>query len=169
MSNAGKVVSYADEFVVKLKPGRTENELQALLAKYNCRMVRTYPFAKNIFILTAGDSNDYDALKMSNIFFETGLFEYSEPDFTLHDGIFDAPPNDPLYALQWAHKNTGSAEQNNGIPGTDMKIEEAWAITKGSSDVIIAVVDTGVDTAHVDLKDNLVQGFDCVKLTSGAG
>jgi hypothetical protein len=47
-------------------------------------------------------------------------------------------PNDPNYASKQAWMKT-------------MKMEEAWNVTKGSSDVIIAIVDSGTDWTHEDL------------------
>lgn len=60
-------------------------------------------------------------------------------------------PSDPLYPLQWNLKNTG---QYGGTPGADIHAEGAWDGTTGS-DVIVAVVDSGVDYLHPDLKDNI--------------
>ena len=165
----GKLSSYGNEFIVKLKPGTTQLQLNALLTQYNCKMQRAYMFDKSTFILGAGAANDYDGLKMANKFFESGLFEYAEPDLEMYNAIDLAPPNDPLYYLQWDHKNTGSADQYNGVPGADMNVDSAWLITQGNSNISIAVIDEGVDTGHVELKKNLLQGFDATTLTSNKG
>lgn len=66
-------------------------------------------------------------------------------------------PNDPFYASQWQHKNEGA---NGGVPGVDMKSEIAWGITTGGTsatgrEIVVAVIDDGIDTAHTDLKSNL--------------
>lgn len=68
--------------------------------------------------------------------------------------------NDPLYARQWALENTGSAIQYSGTPGADMSVPEAWNITTGSDQIKIAVLDSGVDTLHEDLSNNMLPGFD---------
>jgi subtilisin family serine protease len=165
----GKLSSYGNDFIVKLKPGTSIAQLNALINANNCRLKSKYMFDNNIFILSAGAANEYDGLKMANKFFETGLFEYAEPDLEMYNAIDLAPPNDPLYNLQWDHKNTGSAEQYNGIPGADMNVDSAWLVTKGTSTISIAVIDEGVDINHPDLKKNMMQGFDATTLTSGTG
>ncbi|TSD05572.1 MAG: peptidase S8/S53 subtilisin kexin sedolisin, partial [Parcubacteria group bacterium Athens0714_12] len=50
-------------------------------------------------------------------------------------------PNDPKFSEQKALN--------------DIKITQAWDMTRGSKDVVIAVLDSGVDIAHLDLKNNI--------------
>ncbi len=59
--------------------------------------------------------------------------------------------NDQLKSYQWALNNTG---QNAGKAGEDIQIDSAWNKNTGSEKVV-AIVDTGVDLKHEDLKDNL--------------
>jgi len=63
-------------------------------------------------------------------------------------------PNDPDFPLQWGLKNTGQAPFY-GQSGADIKAADAWGTTTGSSSVVIAVVDTGVDYTHPDLAGNI--------------
>ncbi|UCD29362.1 MAG: S8 family serine peptidase, partial [Planctomycetota bacterium] len=76
-------------------------------------------------------------------------------DFTFGDG--QAIPNDPDFAEQWHLDNTG---QMSGTPDADINAPEAWEITTGDPNIIVAVLDTGVDTKHPDLVNNLVPGYD---------
>lgn len=77
-----------------------------------------------------------------------------QPDL-LHDK--SRTPNDARYVEQWALDNRGQDIPGSGpgTPGADMSAEDAWNITTGSSRVIIAVVDTGIDLTHPDLRANL--------------
>jgi len=75
-----------------------------------------------------------------------GLTRYVEPDL-----IFRAQfvPNDPYYVYQWAPPK--------------IEADWAWDMTKGNSSIIVAVIDTGVDYNHPDIKDNYVAlGYDWV-------
>jgi subtilisin family serine protease len=69
-------------------------------------------------------------------------------------------PNDPDFGLQWGLYNTSIS----GSDRADIHAPEAWNITTGSSDVIVAVIDTGVDYTHEDLADNCINGYDFVNM-----
>ncbi len=65
-------------------------------------------------------------------------------------------PNDPFFSRQWALHNTG--QDVNGTTGTldaDVDALEAWEFRTGSVDVVVAVIDTGVDYHHPDLEANI--------------
>ncbi len=61
-------------------------------------------------------------------------------------------PNDPRYNEQWHYNNTG---QEDGIAGSDIKLEKAWDIETGDSRVIVSIMDYGVDANHPDLDGNM--------------
>jgi len=96
-------------------------------------------------------------------------------DATLDYEAFPAlAPNDPTYPSQWGHNNTAQmlsycwgcgghpAGSPVGTPGFDANAEAAWGTLAGygSSSVIIAIIDSGVDLDHPDLAANLVAGWD---------
>lgn len=75
------------------------------------------------------------------------------PDFVQHS---TRVPNDPFFNFQWGHDNTGQSIA--GVLGTidaDSDLTDAWDTTIGSRNVVIAVIDTGVDYRHIDLADNM--------------
>ncbi len=74
---------------------------------------------------------------------------YAEPNYISRAAVM---PNDPRLAEQWAVNNTG---QSGGTADADIDAPEAWNTTTGSDDVIIAVIDTGVDYTHPDLVGNM--------------
>lgn len=62
------------------------------------------------------------------------------------------PVNDPLFSQQWHYNNTG---QTGGTPGDDISLVEAWTLQTGSPDVIVAVIDGGIDVSHADLAGSM--------------
>src|SRR3546814_3636537 len=77
-------------------------------------------------------------------------------------------PNDPLFANQWHHSNTGQA---GGTVDADADTDFAWALNQGNAAITIAVLDSGFDIAHEDLQPNLVNGYNfngCTAMTGPA-
>jgi subtilisin family serine protease len=66
--------------------------------------------------------------------------------------VFHRTPNDPLFPEQWHLRNTGQGESTEGI---DARVSEAWDITAGDPQVLIAINDDGVDLAHPDFAGRL--------------
>jgi alpha-tubulin suppressor-like RCC1 family protein/subtilisin family serine protease len=74
---------------------------------------------------------------------------YAEPNYVRRKF---ASPNDPSYPAQWALRNTA---QPFGQVGADIDAEPAWNTTTGSAQVVVGVIDEGVDVNHPDLKPNV--------------
>ncbi len=80
---------------------------------------------------------------------------YAEPNFIRKALV---APNDPRYPQMWGLNNTGqsvTSGENPGKPGFDIRAEQAWNVTTGSRNVVVGVVDSGIDINHEDLKDNI--------------
>ncbi len=99
-----------------------------------------------------GDHSMKDALKA---YLENPEVEYAEPNYIVNAAL---TPNDPnLYKL-WGLNNTG---QTGGTSDADIDAVEAWDITTGSNNVVIAVIDSGVainsniSVGHPELTDNI--------------
>ena len=72
-----------DEFVVKLKDATSYKQLQELVDKNNCKIGDENQFVKNQFMISVSKTSKLDALQTSNLFYETGLFEFAEPNFII--------------------------------------------------------------------------------------
>jgi subtilisin family serine protease len=79
----------------------------------------------------------------------SGLVVYAEPDYIMRARL---APNDPSYGIYWHLKNTG---QSGGTVGNDINAETAWNTTTGNSQMVVAVVDSGVKFDHPDLLPNM--------------
>ena len=78
---------------------------------------------------------------------------YAEPNYIFHA---DATPNDPLFNRLWGLDNSGQLVNGAaGTPDADIDAPEAWSVTTGSDNVTVAVIDTGIDSAHPDLSPQM--------------
>lgn len=79
--------------------------------------------------------------------------DYIQEDYELD--VFDYP-SDHEFSNQWYLQNIGQEVDGSvGIPGIDINVINAWKKTKGSKDIVVGVIDTGVDIYHEDLKNNI--------------
>lgn len=61
--------------------------------------------------------------------------------------------NDPRLPDQWHYQNFGTLA--NSVAGADINLFEAWKTTTGSSNVVVAIIDGGIDYRHEDLAANM--------------
>ena len=77
--------------------------------------------------------------------------EYAEYNYLRHID-FTPVPDDERFDELWGLHNTG---QTGGADDADINAPEAWEISTGSPEVIVGVIDTGIDYNHEDLADNI--------------
>lgn len=75
--------------------------------------------------------------------------EYVEPDYQVS---IAGTPDDPRFDELWGLNNEG---QTGGTADADIDAVEAWDISTGSRDVVVGVIDTGIDYSHSDLASNM--------------
>jgi len=87
---------------------------------------------------------------------KSGILRYAEPNYLYYADSFAQVPDDPDLPVLWGMKNSGQLDSQGrpGIEQMDSGASDAWQLTQGSSDVIVAVIDTGVDYTHPDLREN---------------
>lgn len=156
------------EVLVRFKPGVSLDTIKKLAASNNDRVEDEIEIVRGLVSIDDLDNADaatvarqYGAMK--------DLVEYAQPNFKIaldpmRDGrdltaedIRSTPaetgaPNDPMFSEQWALKNDGT---NGGKKKADIDALKAWLQTQGSEDVVVAVLDSGVDYTHPDLITNI--------------
>lgn len=82
---------------------------------------------------------------------------YAELDATWHVDQAGPQPNDARFREQWGLRNTGQPVNGHpgGKDGVDIDALGAWKHGSGSSDVVVAVIDSGIDLKHEDIAENL--------------
>lgn len=159
------------EYIVKMK-GQTLNK--SVLARLGDYKEVIQAEAGTFVVVKSASAKSLSALRSMD------EVEYVEPNY-LYQAIKSAPalpgtfspvvseyfsrntPTDPQYGKLWGLENTGANEpdklgnisSNRGVKGADVNALAAWDITTGSKKVVVAVIDTGIDWNHPDLKNQM--------------
>ncbi len=137
-----------DEVVVKLRPG---TDVAAVAERFGLKVVGPLWKTADEYVFRLGDPKGTDPLIVANAIAASGLVEWAEPNL-IQEYQKPATPNDPLFASQWHLNNTG---QGGGTAGADAHLPGAWDTTTGSADIVIAIIDDGVERTHEDLSANI--------------
>lgn len=131
---ASQRIIVADHFLVKLRDGQPREALEELNRRFGARIVRETGFPNKFLVQLAKPSLDGVPDAIAAYEKETGPVERA------HANSIVAPmaiPNDTNWSSLWD-------KQRIGCP-------EAWDTETGSTNIIIAIIDTGVDLDHPDL------------------
>jgi len=134
-----------NEMVVRFNRDLSEAEINKFLADSNIT-IKKYIAALNYHILSLPEGMTYyDALA----YFKSKRMLYqAEPNYIIP---IKALPDDPHFNMQWGLYNSG----DSGVNDADIDAPEAWDFSTGGRNVVIAVIDTGVDYTHEDLSENI--------------
>jgi subtilisin family serine protease len=149
-----------DHLIVTARPGQLDRLLEAVLPELDGRLVRR-SLVPDTALVAVGRRMAYDAIEASRFLrssFKSALLLGAEPDL-YRELALQAAANDPLAVEQW-HLYRSITDT---VPGTGQIFADlAWDQTLGDPQVVVAVVDTGIDIDHEDLVDKIVGGFDAV-------
>lgn len=136
----------SDSILVRFRPGVSASRVSEIHGANHSAVLRAWSSVQGLQLvgLPAGISVS-EALRTYR---RNAEVLYAEPNYVVHALI---NPNDPKFPQQWALQNTG---QMSGTTGADIHATQAWNITNGSPNVVVAVIDTGLDYNHQDLSAN---------------
>jgi len=115
---------------------------------------RSEPYGKRF--LTLKFDKEINPLLVADAVRKSNFVLIAEPNFL---GFAAMMPNDPTFPVQWGLHNIG---QWGGTPDADIDAPEAWDIESGTSSVVVALIDTGVDLDHEDLVAKILPSWDAV-------
>jgi subtilisin family serine protease len=153
------------EVFVRFRPGISLEQVRSIAAVQNDALADEYESVSNLVVIDDLDNALAESVAAS--YAQMPEVEYAEANFQIR--LFDpqdetaasdlklrgAPgnaPNDPMFAEQWALHNSGA---DNGLERADIDALSAWETTRGSEEVVVAVLDSGIDYNHPDLKANM--------------
>ncbi len=131
-----------DELIIKFKSSVSANKLiltnasARVHSKTGAKVKRHFKGLKGVQLLKFPESSSIK--KALQDYLTDPDIEYAEPNYIVHAAL---TPDDPAFTNLWGLNNTG---QSGGTVDADIDALEAWDITTGTPDVVIAVIDTGV-------------------------
>lgn len=147
-----------DEFIVRFDPNLPADEIDSFNALNDVEIARKLRWTE-LYVLRVRDITNMNTLKTANLYYESPLTVSSVPNFIGRSERVPTTPDDEYFVQQWCLQNTGQ-DPPSGDDDADIDAPEGWSISTGSPDIVIAVLDSGVDLGHDDLKNKFVLGYD---------
>lgn len=129
------------EVLVKFRSGVSSQVITEITSRFNDRVEDEIEAVNGLTIID--DPDDAEAATVAAQYLALSEVEYAEPNYEISlDQINDAVLlNDPRLVEQWSLVNIDATR--------------AWARTQGSGEIVIAIVDSGVEYTHADLVNNI--------------
>lgn len=110
--------------------------------------------AKQLYGQVPGVTVAENILPMSLIGGDKGFVVMTESQLkSMSTRDSEMPFNDPFLNQQWHYSNDGSMA--GSVKGADANVFKAWEIATGNKDLLVAIIDGGVDYLHKDLAANM--------------
>ncbi|WP_372807996.1 S8 family serine peptidase [Pontiella sp.] len=135
----GRTEMVADHVLVNLRPGADRAAFEQLVSEFDAQIERSLSDGRTFIVQLQAPSLDAVDEAIGYFSEAAAAVAYAEPDYVRH--ISGTVPNDLMYGDLWA------------MP--QISAPDAWSITTGSDDIVVAVIDTGMDMDHADLLSNL--------------
>ncbi len=180
------LLALVNSFTVSFRPKAGRTAAVRLLESYGARIDEESDeglFEPGDFVIRFPGMTALEALRRSNQLQREALVRYCQPNF---EAFMPGPAparqrssaidlvwrraeaaernpagmptgRDPLFPQQWYLKNEG---QPVGLPGADINAIGAWSRTTGTDSVVIAILDVGVETQHVEFQGKIVKPYD---------
>lgn|SRR5574341_632005 len=142
------------EILVRFKSGVTRQAIESITSRLNDEVEDRIEAVDGLEVIEDEDNRSADEVVAQ--YRALSEVEYAESNSEIkldHEGAGKhIHANDELFYKQWALFNHG---QDGGKAGADISAMQAWAVTRGSNEVVVAVIDSGVDYTHPDLAHNI--------------
>ena len=139
----------ADRIIIQPRQGPDTTALEQFHARQHSRVLMKFEHVGHAEVLEVPAGETVERLTAK--YQQSGLVEFAEPDYLVHAA---AVPNDPKFqdGTLWALNNYG---QSGGTPHADIDATNAWDVLTSASNIVVAVLDSGIRSTHEDLASNM--------------
>jgi len=133
--NGNQIIFEKSVVIVGIPDSSSSGSLDLILDAFNATIEDSI-FDWGIWKLVIPDS--LDVVGVCDSINHNFNVDYAEPNL-----VGEAQTDDPNFVDQWNLNNTG---QHEGLPGADIDVENAWALSTGAGEVRIGIIDSGIST-----------------------
>jgi subtilisin family serine protease len=152
VESKGYWVASSNNFYVKVN---NLADLQEAAKSLNFKIIKENEFIHNWYLCESLNKGHNNSITICNYLYEKGIAAITDPGWVIK--FKPICVNDPDFSKQWGLSNNG----------LDVEACKAWDISKGRPEVVIAVIDYGIDLANPEFAANLSSfSFDAVTATS---
>ena len=136
--------------LVRFHEGTSQVDIDRAMASIGGSLLKKYDLVPGLVqIGIAGRVEDALAVLSRN-----RAVAYAEPDYVVREHA--VIPNDPSFGQLWGMRNTGqTVNADPGVAGADCRATDAWGVLTGNPNFVVAIIDSGTLTTHVDLAANI--------------
>jgi subtilisin family serine protease len=138
-----------ESFFIKFKPGTPEARVLALLAARHLLIERE--LGNLTYLVRVTDATGSNPIEAANAAAADTEVEYAEPNIIRPLTKFAFIPSDERFVQQW-HLHAPASVAPDLVAGAGIFAPEAWDLTRGVRDVVVAVADDGFDLTHPDFQ-----------------
>lgn len=138
-----------NELLVRFRGLQSQQQKDLVAAAHGLRRKRTLGGQSGFEKLQFASAADVDTAVLQLLL--DPAVEFAEPNFLITHDQLGSTPNDPRFGEQWSLRNIG---QSGGQFGSDIEASGGWQSTTGGANVVVAIVDSGIDFNHPDLIGN---------------
>jgi subtilisin family serine protease len=135
-----------DQIVVRFAEGIAKEVIEAILLEAGARILKEYHGSPNTFLIQVTRDAGKNPIKVANALAERVEVQYAEPNL-INRFQKSYTPTDTYFNRQW---HLLASDGPDLVADADVSATEAWEITRGKRDVVIAVIDDGFDLSHPD-------------------
>lgn len=139
----GRLLYKPRELLIKFKRGVTRQQMDDVHLALGSTLIKTMDRINLHRVKVRDGVSEKEAIALYGA---SGIVETAERHALRYK--CETLPNDPDFGMQWGLKNTAQT-------GADIHAPEAWDIVSGGKEVLIAVIDTGLDYSHPDLQGRI--------------
>jgi subtilisin-like proprotein convertase family protein len=138
-----------ESFFVKFKPDTPEHRILAYIQAENLHVEKD--LGNKTYLMRVTDDTGRNPIRVANSAASRDDVEYAEPNLIRQLTRFAFIPTDPGFAKQW-HLHAPADQAPDLVKGAGIFAPDAWELTRGRRDIVIAVADDAFDLTHPDFQ-----------------